>query len=81
MRSRSKLGKPCYICGSAEGIEMHHVRHIRKMDAKKASGFNAVMNALNRKQIPTCQECHHKIHRGEYDGLGLSDLSVNIKAI
>jgi group II intron reverse transcriptase/maturase len=76
LRSRSKLGKPCYICGSHQGIEMHHVRHIRKMDAKKATGFKAVMNGLNRKQIPTCQECHHKIHRGEYDGLRLSDLSI-----
>jgi hypothetical protein len=51
MRSRSKLGKPCCICGSSEQVEMHHVRHIRKMKGKKATGFKAIMNALNRKQI------------------------------
>lgn len=81
MRTRSKLGKPCYVCGSQEGIEMHHVRHIRKMDARKVKGFEAVMNALNRKQIPTCQSCHHKIHQGEYDGLKLSELAVKATSI
>jgi group II intron reverse transcriptase/maturase len=74
MRTRSKLGKPCCICGSLEGVEMHHVRHIRKMGQKKATGFKAIMNALNRKQLPTCKSCHAKIHRGEYDGMSLKDL-------
>jgi group II intron reverse transcriptase/maturase len=74
MRTRSKLGKPCRICGAQDQVEMHHVRHIRKMGQKKATGFTAIMRALNRKQIPVCHACHRKIHRGEYDGLRLSDL-------
>ena len=74
MHTRSKLGKPCCIGGATEDIEMHHVRHIRKMSAKKATGFQAVMQALNRKQIPVCKQCHQKIHRGDYDGMSLSDL-------
>lgn len=73
MRTRSKLGKPCCICGASQQVEMHHVRHIRKAGHRKATGFNAILRALNRKQIPTCQSCHQKIHRGEYDGISLSD--------
>jgi hypothetical protein len=77
MRTRSKLGKPCCICGSSEQIEMHHVRHIRKMKGKKATGFKVIMNALNRKQIPACKSCHRRIHRGEYDGMSLKDLAYD----
>jgi group II intron reverse transcriptase/maturase len=77
MRTRSKLGKPCCICGqTARQIEMHHVRHIRKLSNKRgAIGFNRILRAMNRKQIPVCSACHRKIHRGEYDGLRLSDLA------
>jgi group II intron reverse transcriptase/maturase len=77
MRSRSKLGKPCCICNSSEQVEMHHVRHIRKMKGRKATGFKAIMSALNRKQIPACKLCHRKIHRGEYDGISLKDLAYD----
>jgi group II intron reverse transcriptase/maturase len=75
MRTRSKLGKPCCICGDVGQIVMHHVRHVRKLTNKRqAVGFNHILRAINRKQIPVCTACHGKIHRGEYDGLRLSDL-------
>ena len=79
MRTRSRLGKPCCICGETgevRQIEMHHVRHIRKLSEKREpTGFNRVLRQLNRKQIPVCRECHGKIHQGIYDGLKLSDLA------
>lgn len=57
-------------------IEMHHIRHIRKLSNKRvATGFNRLLRAMNRKQVPVCSDCHRKIHRGEYDGLKLSDLA------
>jgi len=77
MRTRSKLGMPCCICNSTQQGEMHHVRHIRKTGGKKPVGVNAILHMLNRKQIPVCKACHQKIHRGEYDGLSLSDLAYN----
>ncbi len=77
LRSRSKLGMPCCICNSTEQVEMHHVRHIRKTGAKKPVGINAILQMLNRKQIPVCTQCHQKIHRGDYDGIRLSDLAYN----
>jgi group II intron reverse transcriptase/maturase len=77
MRTRSKLGRPCCICGASAGqIVMHHVRHIRKLSNKKeTTGFNRVLRAINRKQIPVCGECHRKIHQGTYDSLKLSNLA------
>jgi hypothetical protein len=49
LRTRSKLGKPCCICGEAERqIEMHHVRHIRKLSHKRvATGFNQILREVS----------------------------------
>jgi len=78
-RTRSKLGKPCCVCGKTSEetqIVMHHVRHIRKLSHKReAVGFNRILRMLNRKQIPVCEECHRRIHQGTYDGLKLSQLA------
>ncbi len=78
-RTRSKLGKPCCVCGKPSEetqIVMHHVRHIRKLSHKReAVGFNRILRMLNRKQIPVCEECHRKIRQGTYDGLKLSQLA------
>ena len=71
LRSRSRLDNPCCICHSTDNIEMHHVKALKE----KVSGFQSVMKAMNRKQIPVCQSCHHKIHNGTYDGLSLSEIS------
>jgi hypothetical protein len=77
MRTRSKLGCPCCICGETlQPIVMHHVRHIRKLSSKReATGFNRILRMLNRKQIPVCETCHRNIHRGEYDHLKLADFT------
>jgi len=80
LKTRSKLGFPCLICGATENVEMHHVRHLRKMRAKKPTGFTAVMASLNRKQVPVCRPCHDKIHRGEYDGISMQDLAYDFVA-
>ena len=77
VRSRSRLGMPCCICNSPERVEMHHVRHIRKIGEKKPVGLDAILRTLNRKQLPVCAQCHEKAHRGEYDELRLSDLAYN----
>jgi hypothetical protein len=55
---------------------MHHIRPIRKLSNKRvAVGFNRLLRAMNRKQVPICSDCHWKIHREEYDGLKLSNLA------
>jgi hypothetical protein len=76
VRTRSKLGKACCICNQAGQRVLHHVRHIRKLsDKREPTGFNRVLRALNRKQIPVCPTCHWKSHRGIYDGLKLGELA------
>lgn len=76
-RTRSTLGTPCGICGEAHTqIEMHPIRPIRKRSNKRvATGFNRLLRAMNRKHVPVCSDGHRKIHRGEYDGLKLSNLA------
>lgn len=81
LRTRSKLGLPCVVCGDPNKVQMHHVRHIRKMDGGEPKGFTRVMAILNRKQIPVCKSCHERIHRGEYDGLRLKDLAYDLRKI
>jgi len=81
LRTRSKLGLPCVVCGDPNKVQMHHVRHIRKFDGGAPKGFTKVMAALNRKQVPVCKACHERIHRGEYDGLGLKDLAYDLRKI
>ncbi len=73
LRSQSNFWEPCIICGTEEGIEMHHLKHIKKSNTK-LSGFSSIMSKLNRKQVPVCKDCHQKIHTGIYDGISLNKL-------
>jgi group II intron reverse transcriptase/maturase len=77
LRTRSKLGLPCCICGDPINVQMHHVRHLRKMTDKQAKGFTRVMAMLNRKQVPVCKRCHRQIHDGQYDSLSIRDLAYD----
>jgi group II intron reverse transcriptase/maturase len=77
LRTKSKLGLPCCICGEPQDVQMHHVRHLRKMTEKRAKGFTRIMDALNRKQIPVCERCHRLIHAGRYNGLSLKDFAYD----
>lgn len=68
IRSLEIFDQPCKICGSTEKIEMHHVRHLKDTLNKKQDYLTDMMRKMNRKQIPVCQNCHNKIHKGEYSG-------------
>lgn len=78
-KTRTRLLDNCAICDSPERIEMHHVRHIRKR-GQHIQGFTLYLAAINRKQIPVCQQCHRDIHRGRYDGPSLSSIQARIQA-
>ena len=69
-RGRSDLKGPCSLCGSQEKIEVHHIRKLSK-GSKRKDYLSTIMARMNRKQIPVCQKCHIKIHRGIYDGKAL----------
>lgn len=67
----------CAICASIDKVEMHHVKHIKKMN-KNLSPMEKSMASLNRKQIPVCRVCHMDIHTGVYDGTSLKDIINNL---
>jgi group II intron reverse transcriptase/maturase len=77
IRTKSSLLKYCAICGESNGIEMHHVRHIRKM-GQEVKGFTRVLAAINRKQLPVCKGCHRDIHAGRYDGISLKEIALRM---
>jgi len=68
-RGRGDLLGPCIACGATDNIEVHHVRHLRKK--KSADWMTKIMQQMNRKQVPLCQSCHIKVHKGTYDGKSL----------
>lgn len=65
-RTKDLFNEPCKMCGSLENVEMHHIRHLRK--DKNKDYLTQTMININRKQIPLCQACHIKVHKGTYDG-------------
>lgn len=68
VRSHHIWEEDCLLCGATSNIVMHHVRHIRK---GKGTGITQIMRQLNRKQIAVCNNCHNKIHTGQYQGTSL----------
>jgi group II intron reverse transcriptase/maturase len=77
-QTQTRLLEDCAICDGSEGIEMHHVRHIRKR-GESVRGFTRYLAAINRKQIPVCHSCHRDIHNGKYDGLSLSSILAELQ--
>jgi nicotine oxidoreductase len=73
-RTQYKLTGRCVVCGTKEGIQMHHIRHINGYHEKTKMAFQKIMGLLNRKQVPLCKEHHLQVHKGTYDDLSLIDL-------
>lgn len=50
----------CAVCGSANDVQMHHVRHIKDLNSRM-DPVSRAMVARRRKQIPLCR--HHHVAR------------------
>lgn len=61
------LNSPCFLCKSTDKVEIHHVRHLKRVN-KKLDFLTAIMVKINRKQLPLCKKCHLRVHKGLYDG-------------
>jgi len=83
LRSSAALDLPCFICGSNEKVEMHHINHIRKRKYSTISDhkfWEKIMALRNRKQCPVCSFCHRNIiHTGEYHGAPLKAGAITIR--
>lgn len=75
-RTAFKITTACACCGSKEKIENHHIRPLKHSGGKFKgfNGFDKLVAALGRKQIPVCKNCHTLIHNGSYNGKALNDL-------
>lgn len=78
LRTQASLDAPCCRCGSTVNVQMHHIKHIRKILYSEIPDDKPWLNIMalrNRRQIPVCRECHmNVIHRGTYTGANLKTL-------
>jgi hypothetical protein len=67
----------CAVCESNEGtLHNHHIKHLKSKNPiyKGFKGFDKIVAALGRKQIPVCRTCHENIHKGKYDKMSLDEV-------
>lgn len=68
----------CAVCGKKEkNLHNHHIKHLKwkkNPNIKGYKGFDKIVAALGRKQMPVCRDCHQKIHAGKYNGIALNEI-------
>lgn len=62
IRGSANIFGACYICGSYEGVEIHHVKPIRFIDSSK-SYVEKQLQASARTQYVLCHEHHVLAHK------------------
>ena len=61
------LANKCELCGSTEGINVHHIRALRDLNVKgqgQKRPWIQIMAARRRKTLVVCHPCHVDIHAG-----------------
>jgi len=64
--STISLFEKCYNCGSTEKLERHHVNKRRNIKTSDYLNFQKIVHI--RRQVTLCSNCHHKLHKGIYNG-------------
>jgi retron-type reverse transcriptase len=84
-RTMANFGMPCAACGTFEGVQMHHIKHVRKREyalIPNPDNYTQIMALRNRKQLPLCQ-VHHMdfVHKGKYNGPRLMKLVPTVTSL
>jgi group II intron reverse transcriptase/maturase len=61
------LADQCELCGSAEHVQVHHIRHLKDVQQpgrRAKPEWMKVMAKRCRKTLVVCLECHQAIHAG-----------------
>ncbi|MFK0114218.1 reverse transcriptase domain-containing protein [Streptomyces sp. NPDC091217] len=61
------LADTCELCGSRQGVEVHHIRHLKDLHTRgraDAPAWVQRMAARRRKTLVVCRSCHEAIHAG-----------------
>jgi len=69
------LAQQCELCGATNNIEVHHIRKLadlRRYGQTNPPQWVQKMAARRRKTLVVCQDCHHAIQYGRYDGTKFS---------
>jgi hypothetical protein len=64
----TRAGRHLRVCGPHDGIEVHHIRHLKDHHTKgRVPRLNWVMRmaALKRKTLVVCRACREGIHYGQ----------------
>jgi len=72
------LAEQCEVCGAADKIEVHHIRKLTDLQRAGRSTRPRrvqIMAARHRQTLVVCQDCHHTIQYGRYDGPALANLN------
>jgi hypothetical protein len=59
------LADTCELCGSTEGVEVHHIRHLKDLKQPGRAPKPAwveMMAARRRKTLVVCHRCHDGVH-------------------
>ncbi|MFF7883252.1 reverse transcriptase domain-containing protein [Streptomyces sp. NPDC020794] len=59
------LADTCEMCGSHDGIEVHHIRHLKDLNIRGRAtkpAWAQMMAARHRKTLVVCRVCHEGIH-------------------
>lgn len=64
------LAERCEICGSADRVQVHHIRKLAdlKKKGRNLDLYERVMAARRRKTLVLCRKCHVDAHAGRLDG-------------
>jgi len=66
---RGSCTPSCELCGSQEGVQVHHVRSLKDLKRKgraEKPGWVKQMASRQRKTLVVCQKCHTDIHAGRH---------------
>ncbi len=66
------LADKCEICGSSDGVEVHHIKKLKDLrkkwqGRKEKPEWVRKMIAIRRKSLVVCKKHHDEIHAGNYD--------------
>jgi hypothetical protein len=72
------LANKCAVCGAEGPVQMHHIRKLAYLNRSSGVVWERIMIARKRKALPVCEDCHGRIHRGQYDGPALRGLPESV---
>ncbi len=67
------LADKCELCGKDGEVQGHHIRSLKALKKRYEGKKNPPdwvkrMITIRRKTLFVCEDCHHEIHTGNYDG-------------